>query len=137
LCRLGKAMKTDSGSNGGLKSKERARRFSIEMPLRYRVNAEAAWRKGTTENISCCGVLFRGDFLLEPGTPIEMSMVLPVGVFGNGAAEVICNGVVVRATSAAGFEGMPALATTISHYRLVRPRVGVRDERGNFASVIR
>jgi hypothetical protein len=91
------------------------------MHLRYRRSGESKWRKGTTENISYSGVLFRGEEFAEPHTPLEMSILLPDEIFGVRSAEVVCKGVVVRSKRPNGPEALPALASTIAHYRLIRP----------------
>src|SRR5581483_1087399 len=44
----------------------RAQRFNLHLPLRYRKLGEQSWRKGTTENISRSGLLFRGEEVLQP-----------------------------------------------------------------------
>jgi hypothetical protein len=110
----------DTPCNDDVQSKERARRFSIQTRLRYRVKRERTWREGKTENISRSGLLFRGEVFVKPATQIEMSMVLPSGILGDGAVEVIFRGTVVRTVPPASADSMLGLATTISHYRLVR-----------------
>jgi hypothetical protein len=110
----------DTPCNGDVQSKERARRFSIQIRLRYRLKRERAWREGRTENISRSGLLFRGEAFVKPATQIEMSMVLSPGILGEGAVEVICRGTVVRTVPPADAGSFPGLATTISYYRLVR-----------------
>jgi hypothetical protein len=117
---MGTRIIAGTASNDEVQSKQRARRFLIQTRLRYRVKRERTWREGKTENMSRSGLLFRGEFLVQPTTQIEMSMVLPSGILGDGAAEVICKGTVVRTVPPAGLGSMPGLATTISHYRLVR-----------------
>src|SRR5947199_15935 len=62
---------------------QRATRFSVHMPVRYRAIGEGEWREGHTENISRTGVLFWVDSLLEPDTPVEMNFTLPVKVGGQ------------------------------------------------------
>ena len=99
----------------------RAQRFGIQMHLRYRLSGESTWRKGTTENISRTGVLFRGEEFAEPNTRLEMSLVLPNEISGLRCAEVVCRGIVVRSARPKGAAAFPALATTISHYRFIRP----------------
>ncbi len=42
---------------------QRATRFSVHMPVRYRAIGEGEWREGHTENISRTGVLFWVDSL--------------------------------------------------------------------------
>ena len=101
--------------------KTRAQRFGIQMPLRYRLSGESKWRKGAIENISRSGVLFRGEEFAKPNTPLEMSLVLPKGIFGVRSPKVVCRGIVVRSERPKGAGAFPALATTISHYRFIRP----------------
>ena len=101
--------------------KNRAQRFGIQMDLRYRLCGESKWRKGTIENISRSGVLFRGEGFARPSTPLEMSITLPDEIFGGRPAEVVCRGVVVRSERPRGEGAFPALAGTISRYRLIRP----------------
>jgi hypothetical protein len=91
------------------------------MHLRYRLNGESKWRKGTTENISRSGVLFRGEVFAEPNTLLDMSLVLPDQISGLQSAEVACKGIVVRFERPKGAAAFPALATTILHYRFIRP----------------
>jgi PilZ domain len=117
---MGTHIVADTPSNDGAQSKQRARRFLIQTRLRYRVKRERTWREGKTENMSRSGLLFRGEFVIKPTTQIEISMVLPSGILGDGAAEVVCRGTVVRTVPPASAGSMPGLATTISHYRLVR-----------------
>ncbi|MGH9403400.1 MAG: PilZ domain-containing protein [Terriglobia bacterium] len=100
--------------------KPRAQRFALQVPLRYRPRGEAAWRRGKTENISSSGVLFRGEFFAESGASVELCLIMPV-VNSDGAAEVICQGVIVRAMAPTDSRSLPALAVKISHFRLVRP----------------
>ena len=102
-------------------AKNRAQRFGIQVQLRYRLNGNSKWWKGTTENISRSGVLFRGEEYAEPNTPLELSFVLPKEIFGARTAEVVCKGTVVWAERPRDAGAFPALATTISHYRFVRP----------------
>jgi len=104
-----------------LSVKNRAQRFGIQMALRYRRSGESKWWNGTTENISRSGVLFRGEIFAEPQTPLEMSFVLPDENFGVRPAEVFCRGVVVRSEHPRDARAFPFLASTISHYRFVRP----------------
>jgi hypothetical protein len=104
-----------------LSVKNRAQRFGIQIHLRYRLSGGSKWWKGTTENISRSGVLFRGEEFTEPNTPLEMSLVLPDEISGVRPAEVVCKGTVVRSERPKGAEAFPALASTISHFRFIRP----------------
>jgi len=104
-----------------LSVKSRAQRFGIQMHLRYRRNRESKWRKGTTENVSRSGVLFRGEELAEPNTILDMRLLLPDEIPGVQSAEILCRGVVVRSEPPKGADAFPALASTIAQYRFIRP----------------
>ncbi len=100
---------------------KRAERFAIRTALRYRINGEMEWRQGTTENISSSGVLFRCAHSVEPDTPLELSWAMPVTAFGNGGAQVYCRGTVIRLLKDARVDDLTIVATSISHYRIIRP----------------
>ena len=104
-----------------MSSDNRAKRFGIQIRLRYRLSGESKWWKGTTENISRSGVLFRGEEFVEPKTPLELTFVLPKDIFGPRAAEVLCRGKVIWSERPRERGKLPILATTISQYRLIRP----------------
>lgn len=96
----------------------RAPRFSLRLPVRYRPVGRTGWYKGTTENISRSGVLFRSAEMLDVNTPIEMRVALPVGSPLEFPPEVICTARIVRTVSASGLERRHGLAAAITHYRL-------------------
>ena len=100
--------------------KERAQRFELRIPLRYRVSGGSQWCRGVTKNISYSGVLFRGEDLAEPGTPVEMRLVLPNEMMKQRAAEVVCRGTVTRSRRPGSNGDVPIVATKISYYRFVR-----------------
>jgi|GEM_PF-6509643 len=105
--------------NGIEVGSERARRFYIQMSLRYRVRGESKWRAGVTENISSTGVLFRADRFAELETQIEMSLTLPADN-SAGPAELICRGTIVRAEPPRNGAALATLASKILHYRFMR-----------------
>ena len=89
----------------------RAPRYPLHVPLRYRVVGEKHWSSGSTENISRSGVLFQGEHALEVNTLIEMKVALaPTGV-------VKCKGSIVRKVSPSE-AGISILAATIDEYRM-------------------
>ncbi len=59
-----------------LAGKEGGQRFELQIPLRYRVNGDSKWRRGVAKNIGCSGVLFRGEDLAEPGSPVEIRLLI-------------------------------------------------------------
>jgi PAS domain S-box-containing protein len=96
----------------------RARRFNLQLPLRYRPLGEQSWRPGTTENISRSGLLFQAQELLHPNAQLEISLVLPPEIAGLSSTEVICRGEIVRSIqpNAQGRALMPAVAAKILQY---------------------
>jgi hypothetical protein len=100
-----------------VKGSERAFRFALPLPLRYRSRGARRWRDGRIENISRTGVLFSTEELLDLRTRLEMRFVLPVGTFSPA---VMCRGHVVRTVLPSGPEAFPRFAATISGYLFVR-----------------
>jgi PilZ domain-containing protein len=97
---------------------QRAARFAIQIPMRYRFAGEPHWYDGETENISRSGVLFRTSQPIPRFTPIEMMLALPKEVGGGDDAAVICRGRVVRTEPASADDARPAVAATIAGFRL-------------------
>ncbi len=96
---------------------ERATRFVISMPLRYRMPGETAWHRGKVENISRTGVLFSAEELMDVASPVEMTFQLPVEIGGPGAAQVLCVGNVVRTVLPPTSDQPPAMAASIRSYK--------------------
>ncbi len=74
----------------------RARRFSLQLPVRYRTMGAETWHQGKTENVSCTGMLIRAGERIEVNQPVEVILVLEVDVVGEVSPEVLCLGQVVR-----------------------------------------
>ena len=110
---------TELASNGYPVGTKRARRFHIQMSMRYRLRGESKWRAGVTQNISSTGVLFGGDQCAELETPIEMSLTLPAEN-SDGPAGLICRGTIVRVELPRNGTALITLASKISHYRFMR-----------------
>lgn len=53
-----------------------APRFSLTLPVRYRVAGESTWQMAKTRNLSTSGVLFRTRQVLASGTEIELEIEL-------------------------------------------------------------
>jgi len=102
---------------------ERAFRFALELPLRYRSKGERRWHEGRTANISRSGVLFWTDDVLDVDTRLEMRLELPVGPHPPA---VICRGHVVRTVVPQGRWARPGYAATIGAYRFVRGELAKR-----------
>ena len=119
-----------SDATGGvtLNDKTRAQRFGLQIPVRYRTDSDAGWRRGTTRNISRSGMLFHGEDWAAPKTHLELTLLLPRHLGAERAAEVICRGMVTRSERRGIEEGGHLMAIQISHYRLVRSKNGRRLE---------
>jgi hypothetical protein len=96
----------------------RAPRYPLHITMRYRPSGDLRWREARTENISRSGVLFRTDQPLPVEAPIEMVLALPVEVSGAENPVVICRGRVVRTEPPKARDEGPAVAATITGYRL-------------------
>jgi hypothetical protein len=99
----------------------RAPRFSIPIAILYRTAADPAWLEGWTENISRSGVLFRAFRDIDPDTPVEMLMKIPIWIATPVAGSTICRGRVVRAERPSPLEDRPAVAARILDYAPARP----------------
>ena len=102
---------------------ERAQRYAIALPMRYRRVGEEAWAAGTTVNISRSGVLFEGERSLDREAAIELVLTMPSEVAEG--ARVVARGVVVRAAAQSAADARRTFAATIADYSFVR------DERNN------
>ena len=94
----------------------RAQRFNLQLPLRYRLVGDNAWREGTTENISRSGMLFRAEEAIPTNVQLEINLVLPAEIAGLSAAEVVCRGEIVRASQPEQPTMHPAVAAKILQY---------------------
>jgi len=94
----------------------RAQRFQLHLPLRYRRLGESQWHVGKTENISRSGLLFQTDDVLQPNSQLEINLVLPAEIAGLAGTEVVCRGEVVRTVEKKGDTVSPALAARILQY---------------------
>jgi DNA-binding NtrC family response regulator len=79
-----------------LSSASRAQGFNLQLPLKYRLLGESAWRNGATENTSRSGMLFRVEETIQLNAQLEINFVLPAETAGLSPAAVICHGEVVR-----------------------------------------
>ena len=81
---------------GSPSRRPRPKRFAIAIPVRYRRNGDDHWHKGTTENLSCNGILLRASRNLNADFPLTLRFVLPADLAGQVAVQVQCEGHVVR-----------------------------------------
>lgn len=97
---------------------DRASRYPVTVPIRFRPLGEIGWTEAMTINLSCSGVLFEANEPFLTDTPIEMSFELPVE-FG-GDSEVTCRGQVVRTMMPPATDAPPSIAATITEFRFTQ-----------------
>lgn len=93
----------------------RALDYAIQTALRYRVRGERNWHDGMTETISRISVLFHGEQMIEPNTPVELTFTLPIKLAGEGGVKVMCRGVTETSEQAS------MISVRFSRLRLLRP----------------
>lgn len=74
-----------------------APRFSLTLPLRFRKAGDPEWVVATTRNLSSSGVLFFTQQPLQPGTELEVEIVLNEALALH-ASRIRARGGVVRQT---------------------------------------
>ena len=107
-------------SQAVVKSSQRAQRFEIKVPVRYRERNQETWREGHTENISQSGLLFRAPEPLSQDTVLELTFALPSTVEGETGATVMCDGRTIRTILPATSDESPGVAVKIMNYRFKR-----------------
>jgi hypothetical protein len=95
---------------------ERAPRYRLSLPLKFRREGDDEWREGKVENISSTGVLFVAPEPLEPQTVIEIKLVLSIEFGTMAMGEIACNGQIVRASQTESAE-QALIAATLSNYQ--------------------
>ena len=104
----------------------RALRYPLRLTVRYREKGGAEWRMGTTQNISESGVLFLTDGATSEKATLEM-MIQMLAVGSHPAAEIACQGTIVRRVTARDSSAAPAIAVEFSDYRFVRGNAGAKN----------
>jgi len=101
----------------------RARRIKLNgQEMKYREVGTAAWHRGTVENVSQTGVLFRAPEALPENAEVEMILEMPREITGQEHAQVIARGMVVRTAAPENGEGHPAIAAGIWDYRVLHDK---------------
>jgi hypothetical protein len=102
---------------------QRAARYSLPLPLRWRVLGSPEWSSGETRNISGSGVLFVADREYVAGTQVELRMPLEVGG-RRYAGEIAARGRIVRTAPATTTMSGPAIAAKFEEYKIVPQSFG-------------
>ena len=98
----------------------RARRLKVNLPVQYRQSGEQEWQTGTVVNISQSGLLFEASQMLRHDCDVEMMFEMPEEIAGQPKSKVLCQGYVVRVSSAKGSPTTPTMAAAISGYTFLR-----------------
>jgi hypothetical protein len=101
---------------------DRAERFPVHIPVRYRIPHSSEWFDAWTENVSRSGVLFRTLHTFEPTTTLDVRLEFPPVSREGVHIEAVCQGEVVRVEQAYQGGISPAIAIAIHHYRLAQKR---------------
>ncbi|MGO8818535.1 MAG: PilZ domain-containing protein [Terriglobia bacterium] len=113
-------MKVNPSATRAEKALGRAKRFPVQIPVRYRIADSPEWLEARTENVSYTGVLFRTKSILKPTTNLEVRLELPPTKGDGGHPEVVCKCQVVRVDKHRSRKSPAALAVAIQDYRLTR-----------------
>ena len=101
----------------------RARRIKLNgQEMKYREVGTAAWHRGTVDNVSQTGILFRAADVLAENAEVEMILEMPPEITGQEHAQVIARGMVVRTVPAENGKGKAAIAAGIWDYRVLHDK---------------
>jgi|GEM_PF-2102875 len=99
-----------------------APRFSLALPVRFRVAGQDHWQSAKTSNLSSTGVLFRSRQLLSAGAMVELEIEMNESS-AAGASRVRARGEVVRQLrDERGAQDGWFVAVHYREYRLERER---------------
>jgi len=98
-------------------TKQRAKRYAVALPVRYRLAASGACYAGWTENMSVSGLLFTAATALPVGTSVEAWVEMSRGSNGGNASMLYCVGLVVRQVMSN--DSRPAAAMRIARCRVL------------------
>lgn len=106
-----------------VEQRQRAERFPLPLPVRYRSLAEAEWSAGRTANISGTGILFAADRELAVGTQIELHLPLEADD-QQWPSEVVARAAVVRIVPRQPQSASVELAARFLDHRLLPRQLG-------------
>jgi PilZ domain-containing protein len=74
------------------RASKRARRHSLQIPLRYRIPGKQEWAAGETINLSESGILFSAEHIMEVNTRLEVTFQsegIPLPRSGTRAVQIV------------------------------------------------
>ena len=102
--------------------RQRAERFLLPLPLRYRISGASEWSRGRARNISGSGLLFGVARELPVGTQLEMHVAMEAG--GRSyPSEIIARAQVVRIVAPQSSSSV-ALAASFETYQMFPRAIG-------------
>ena len=96
-----------------------APRFSLNLPLKYRIAGEKLWQVASTRNLSSSGVLFRAAEMHRPGSELELEITLS-DAYPVHASRVQATGKIVRQLKDESSDRHWFVAVHFETYRLER-----------------
>jgi c-di-GMP-binding flagellar brake protein YcgR len=73
-----------------------AQRFNFQLPVSIRPAQSDHEQPGLTQDLTAQGVFFYTDSALQPGTQVEIALVMPAEITLSENMQVRCSGKVVR-----------------------------------------
>lgn len=101
--------------------KDRAPRYRLTLPVRFRCEGDQQWHEGKTENISSTGVLFCAPKQIAVQQSIEITVVLNIEFGTMAMGEIQCVGQVVRAEQRECDGQNLAIAAVLSNHAFLAP----------------
>jgi PilZ domain-containing protein len=73
-----------------------AQRFVFQLPISIRLPESTHEETGFTQDLTAQGVFFYTDAALQPGTQVEITLVMPAEITLSESMRVRCSGKVLR-----------------------------------------
>lgn len=116
--RKGSVRRMTTGAKDGRGA--RASRFALQVGMRYRATGEGPWHNGENLNVSSSGTLFHVERTVVQNALLDLRLRIPV-TSAEGAVEMLCRGILIRAAGDLGADGNAPVATEFLHCRRDRP----------------
>ena len=98
-------------------SHQRAKRYAVALPVRYRLAGSDACHAGWTENMSVSGLAFTTATRLDVGSSVEVWVEMSSNGNASNPAVLYCRGSVVRQAECS--DSRPVAALHIVHFRIL------------------
>jgi PilZ domain len=103
----------------------RAQRVPLQTDVEFRRLNDTEWHRGTTENISCTGLLLRTRAALEADVPLSIKLLCPAKVCGTSAPQIVARGHVTRQVkTGSGW----LVAVAVAEYRVGKVPIAITDD---------